>query len=1377
MNKRKQDYYIGLDMGTNSVGWAVTDPSYHLLRAKGKDMWGIREFDAAISAAERRTHRISRRNRQRRQVRIGLLQSYFEEAIMQEDSNFYIRLKNSFYKENDKPDELDSLDAIFADSDYHDSDYYKDYPTIFHLKYDLIKDICPVDSRYTRKLFLAILNYYKHRGHFLNSSLSGDGEEVQDVWTAFKDACEVIERELDFTVDCAETAEKGFKTILMDSRLSRSRRRESLMDLFQVKRNTQVYYVLTAICGLKTDLIKLLGIEHEQKVTLEFSAADFEEKLPEIYSVIGDGYSPVIESLKAVYDAGVLSSIMEGVSWLSEARLRDYEKHKADLQLLKRTIRKYCDFKEYNALFREDVDGGYSAYIGSLNSDRKVRRGERLRKSKANDRYDNLKKRIKKDLEAYKEDKDVAYILKELDADSFLPKQLTFANGVIPNQLHERELRQILKNASKHLDFLNKIDESGLTVAERIICLFTFQIPYYIGPLSQNYKGNGWVVRKPGMDNKRVYPWNIKDVVDYEATNEEFIHRMVRECTYISGEKVLPKESLRYQTFMVLNTINNLKIKNERIPVKLKQEIFDDIFKSGKRITKSKIAKYLKSRGVLEEETDLSGIDTNIGCQLSTYSKFFALFGEDMKKDSIKKMVEQIVFWGTVYGDSKTMFKAQIMKHYGNEAINDYQLKRILGFKFRDWGRLSREFLELPGCNKETGEVTSLIRALWEDEDNLNMMELLHSDKYTFGQSLDEKHNNSLKTLSEFKFEDLNGMYFSAPVKRMIWQTLLIIKEIEKIMGYPPSRIFVEMTRTNEEKGDAGRKDSREKELLSLYKAIHDDRDWKKEIEKAGGSGKLRSKKMYLYYKQLGRDMYTGQPIDLSELFDDNKYDIDHIFPRHFVKDDSIHNNLVLVDKRKNSRKSDSYPIDSDIRNNPEVYRLWKVLREKNFINEEKYRRLTGNKPFSEEQKADFIARQMVETGQATKGVNDLLKQLLPKETILVYSKAGNVSDFRRDYGFFKSRMLNDFHHAHDAYLNIVVGNVYFTKFTSNPLNFIKKDHQKYHLGNMFDNDVSRNGYTAWIAPLKDQMGNIIETRESLKTVSQMLCKNTPILTRLSLTQHGAISDATIYSAERSKADSYLPVKSTDSRLQRVEEYGGFNKAKMAYFFLVEHEVPGKGKKKGAAEKIRTIECVPVYKQSQIESNVDGLYKYCLELGLKNPSIRIKKIKPQSLIKVNGFPLYITGKSEKRFVVRNACNLILDRKWQIIVHNLEKYTSSGIISRNLNEEAANKLYDLLTYKHSDSIFSKRPNPIKEILKNGHVKFVELPLENKLYVISQIMNLSMICNSALADLRLIGGSSKSGVTLINKQISNFESAILVNQSVTGLYQREVDLLTV
>ena len=36
MEDRKM--YWGLDLGTNSVGWAVTDQNYQLMRAKGKDL-------------------------------------------------------------------------------------------------------------------------------------------------------------------------------------------------------------------------------------------------------------------------------------------------------------------------------------------------------------------------------------------------------------------------------------------------------------------------------------------------------------------------------------------------------------------------------------------------------------------------------------------------------------------------------------------------------------------------------------------------------------------------------------------------------------------------------------------------------------------------------------------------------------------------------------------------------------------------------------------------------------------------------------------------------------------------------------------------------------------------------------------------------------------------------------------------------------------------------------------------------------------------------------------------------------------------------------------------------------------------------------------
>ncbi len=46
-----KNYYLGLDMGTSSVGWAVTDEKYRILRAKGKDLWGVRLFSEAKTAA------------------------------------------------------------------------------------------------------------------------------------------------------------------------------------------------------------------------------------------------------------------------------------------------------------------------------------------------------------------------------------------------------------------------------------------------------------------------------------------------------------------------------------------------------------------------------------------------------------------------------------------------------------------------------------------------------------------------------------------------------------------------------------------------------------------------------------------------------------------------------------------------------------------------------------------------------------------------------------------------------------------------------------------------------------------------------------------------------------------------------------------------------------------------------------------------------------------------------------------------------------------------------------------------------------------------------------------------------------------------------
>lgn len=252
------------------------------------------------------------------------------------------------------------------------------------------------------------------------------------------------------------------------------------------------------------------------------------------------------------------------------------------------------------------------------------------------------------------------------------------------------------------------------------------------------------------------------------------------------------------------------------------------------------------------------------------YGKFLPIFGEKLKEDSCVEMVEDIISMSTIYGDAKKMLKTQLENKYGNVLSAD-EIKRILGFKFKDWGRLSKEFLCLQGEDRSSGEVMSLLRAMWET--NYNMMELLYSEDFGFGASLEEKKHKSTTTLAEFTFEDLDDMYFSAPVKRMVWQTILIIKELSEVLGKAPERLFVEMTRNEDEKKQ--RSTPRKKKFLELYKSVKENQKyWNELIEKEDESGRLKSKKMYLYLTQMGKCMYTGEEIDLDRLFNDNIYDM-----------------------------------------------------------------------------------------------------------------------------------------------------------------------------------------------------------------------------------------------------------------------------------------------------------------------------------------------------------------------------------------------------------------------------------------------------------------------------------------------------------------------
>ena len=62
--------FWGFDIGTDSVGWAVSNSEYKLKKYKNNLMWGVHLFDEAKQSAERRLFRTARRRLDRRKQRI-----------------------------------------------------------------------------------------------------------------------------------------------------------------------------------------------------------------------------------------------------------------------------------------------------------------------------------------------------------------------------------------------------------------------------------------------------------------------------------------------------------------------------------------------------------------------------------------------------------------------------------------------------------------------------------------------------------------------------------------------------------------------------------------------------------------------------------------------------------------------------------------------------------------------------------------------------------------------------------------------------------------------------------------------------------------------------------------------------------------------------------------------------------------------------------------------------------------------------------------------------------------------------------------------------------------------------------------------------------
>lgn len=1336
MNLKETDYYIGLDCGTNSIGFAVTDTDYNLLQARHKDIWGSHLFDEAATAEQRRIQRNARKRLQRRNERVKLLQSIFAEEISKIDPTFFLRLNESALWMEDRSCDNSQPFSLFNDKDYTDKEYNTEFPTIYHLRKALIEGNAKEDPRL---VYLALHHIIKNRGHFL---FPGDNlasvMDISEVVVALKDSYySVFEEEL--TIESPKALEDSLKIKRKSERL------EKLSEIILSPNDKRKKSVLRILVGYKAKPQTLLeNDEYEELPAVEFSKTSFEEQdLPVLEEILTADEYKLIESLKALYDWSLLASIMSGEAYISCAKVAQYKKNEEDLKLLKDVIKKHVPDK-YNDFFHGEKDS-FAAYIGYNHTNKKLQE-KRIKRIGTEDFY----KTVKKLIEPYgDEDVNVRRILDSIENDTFLVLLRSFRNGVLPYQVNKIELEEILKKSSVYLPWLNEKDKDGITPTDKVISIMKYRIPYYVGPLvDKNRNKNAWLVRK---EEGKILPWNLEQKVDIDKSAEEFIKRMTNKCTYLPTEDVVPRQSLLYQKYMVLNEINNIKFNGEDISVEQKQDIYH-LFEQGS-VTQNKIKKLAIAKCWIRkgEELKIDGIDSTIKSSLSSFL-FFKSYIEEGKLRT--KDVEEIIRWQTLFSDGGRIAKDKIKAAYSGSLSNS-EINKISNMKFSGWGNFSQKFLcGIEAMNPETGELTNIINLLWET--NYNLMELIHDKKTGIPDQLYNK-----QPINMLSYSIVDETRVSPKVKRQIWQALRIVKEIEQIMGHKPQKVFIEMTRYSGEKGK--RTKSRKDQLLEKLKDTHDPevREIYDAVEAADGALITKRDKLYLYYTQLGKCMYSGEEIDLDDLLSNSKnYDIDHIYPYSKSDDDSLENK-VIVKSSLNREKSNIYPLSQNIRLS--MTGFWQKLKNLNLISSEKFHRLTRSTELSDDDLQHFINRQIVETSQSTLALARILEQYFGDETKIVYSKAGNVSEFRKEKDLLKSRIINDLHHAKDAYLNIVVGNTLYMKYTSK---FFLKEKE-----NNFNHKFTSNVPGAWV----------IDKSESLNIVRKTMAKETVLFTRQPEMRTGQLFDLNL-KAKKSE-QGMIPAKSSIANAHNAsakdwtDKYGGYNSLAVSHFALI--------KRSNKKEEVYSFIKIPMIRSEELLDE-NRLLKYCTEeLGYKNVQIIRLKVLFNTLLSVDGFLMTITNSMNKGATLglESAVPLILDVESTRYVKHLEKFSAKKSKDKNIvvnekydeiTKEQNEKLYQLLLRKSNLPIFKNRPGSAKKILEDGFVKFCSLEVEDQVTVlINFISYLGM--NNGITNLKLIGGGPANGTITLSSTISpSKKNVFIIDKSITGIYDSWFEL---
>ena len=614
----------------------------------------------------------------------------------------------------------------------------------------------------------------------------------------------------------------------------------------------------------------------------------------------------------------------------------------------------------------------------------------------------------------------------------------------------------------------------------------------------------------PGSE-KSPTPYGSYRMVDGVLKHVNLIDEMRGRCSVYPDEFRAPKQSYTAELFNLLNDLNNLTIKGEKITVEEKEKVVAFVNEKG-NITVKQLLKLLDAQ---EDEVTGFRIDKNekpLITEFKGYSKVLKVFKKYNQQEVLedKSIVDQIIDICTKSKgiDERKKDIKELYPQFDDDLIEGLaSIKGVSAYH-------SLSFKAMHMINKEM--LTT----------EMNQMQVLHEiDQY-------DKNRKSLK--GKKNIEPDEKAILSPVAKRAHRETFKVINALRKKYGEFDS-IVIEMTRDKNSKEQTKRINDNQKRFENENKQVDElIKNAGIDLERVNGKTKTKVK---LYLQQDCKTAYTQQDIDLHTLiFDDKAYEIDHIIPLSISLDDSL-SNKVLTSRLENQQKGNLTPIMAYLKGrfiegSLEKYKSY-VYSNKKFPRKKRNNLLEEQDISKEDVAKSFINRNLVDTSYACRTVLNTLQHYFKDNEIdtKVHTIRGQATNiFRKKINLSKDREQDYFHHAIDALIIASikkVGNIKQYMYLDKGVTL--KDIVNEETGEVFkivsDENFFDPKYIEFISTLKNIYHESNQYNLGYITKEQMHYPLIKVSHKIDTKPNRQIADETIYSTRNVEGQDMLVEK------------------------------------------------------------------------------------------------------------------------------------------------------------------------------------------------------------------------------------------------------------